>query len=165
MSLTTDGLALGAAFAIAVGSALQARQAFTELNAETPFGTSVIPVIRLFLLTIAALFRVIIFPASALTTTLRLVNLGLLQTVTSELTPRDAAALTPRQAAVLTRDQADTLADKKPVTLTSDQRTALNNERAKDLKKWLGWFLGWFFIMIGAFVALIGTILTLVNDL
>jgi hypothetical protein len=35
----------------------------------------------------------------------------------------------------------------------------------KDLKKWLGWFLGWFFILIGALVALAGTALMLANDL
>lgn len=40
MSLTADGFALGAAFAIAVGSAVQARQAYTELNEKTPAGES-----------------------------------------------------------------------------------------------------------------------------
>jgi hypothetical protein len=39
MSLTTDGLALGAAAAIAFGSAVQARQAYTELDATIPART------------------------------------------------------------------------------------------------------------------------------
>jgi hypothetical protein len=42
MSLTTDGLALGAAAAIAFGSAVQARQAYTELDATIPARTSVL---------------------------------------------------------------------------------------------------------------------------
>jgi hypothetical protein len=45
MSLTTDALALGAAFAITLGSAVQARQAYTELNEKIPAGKSFAPLL------------------------------------------------------------------------------------------------------------------------
>jgi cell division protein FtsX len=47
--------------------------------------------------------------------------------------------------------------------LGKEANVALNGEQVKNLKKWLGWFWGWFFIMIGALVALAAAILTLVN--
>lgn len=40
MSLVADGVGLGAALAVAVGSGIQAVQAFDQLNDETPLATS-----------------------------------------------------------------------------------------------------------------------------
>ena len=42
---------------------------------------------------------------------------------------------------------------------------ALTPVQVKNVKRWLGWFLGWLYIMIGAFAALVGDGWMLVNDL
>jgi len=170
MSLITDGFALGAAAAVAVGSAIQARQAYVELNAETPAINSLI---RLLWATIEALFLVVLPKTNVARILGHLVNLELLTAAPAELTRAQAAALTPAQAAALapgraaalTAEQTAALTAGQAVALTLEQRTALNAAGVKDLKKWLGWLLGWSFILLGAFAALVGTALMLVNDL
>jgi peptidoglycan biosynthesis protein MviN/MurJ (putative lipid II flippase) len=122
MSLTTDALGLGAAFAITVGSAIQARQAFAQLNEETPLKTSVVPLVWAALL---ALYAVLVPQLNQTTVGTHLANLGLGKVAGQGLT----------------------------------------GAQVKDLKNWLGWFLGWFFITIGAMVALAGAVVMLVNDL
>jgi hypothetical protein len=154
MSLTTDGLALGAAFAVAVGSTIQLRQAFAELNEKTPFRKSVVP---LLLAAIGSLFSVIIPRTDVTTMGPRLIALGLLTAAPTELTPEQAAEPTLEQTAALKAGQT--------AELTPEQTAVLNALRVRDLKKWLGWFLGWFFIVIGALFALVGTALTLAKDL
>ena len=170
MSLTTDGLALGAAFAIAIGSAVQARQAYTELNAKTPVEKSVIP---LLLAAIGAWFFIVAPWTSVTATNLLLDNIGLLTATPTELTRDQIAALPSGQAAVLapgkatalTTDQAAELVKGNPVKLTPDQAAAMITGRVSDIEKWLGWLLGWLFILIGAVAALAGAALTLANDL
>lgn len=168
MSLITDGLALGAAFAIAVGSAVQARQAYTELNEKTPARISLVPLL------LAALWTwlLVMSPWSSAVSIRFLSSLGLLATP-AELAPGQAAALPPGQAAVLapgkatalTSDQEAARAEGKPIRLTDGQMAALSAERVKDMKRWLGLLLGWLFILIGALVALVGAVLMLANDL
>jgi hypothetical protein len=164
MSLTTDGLAVGAAFAVAVGSAIQASQAFAELNAKTPLKNSLLP---LFWAALEALFLVVLPRTDPVAMAVQLVRLDLLTAKPAELTPEQAAALTPEEvvAVELTPEQIDALDVGQDIALTPDQTAALTGARVKDLKKWLGWYLRWFFIMIGAIVALAGAALMLVNDL
>ena len=170
MSLTTDGLALGAAFAIAVGSAVQARQAYSELDEKTPARKSAIP---LLLAAIGAWFFVVAPGTSATAMNLLLNNIGLLTKVPTELTAEEIAELPSGQAAVLapgkptalTAEQAAELAKGNPVKLTGDQASAMIIGRVDDIKKWLGWLLGWLFILIGALAALAGAALALANDL
>jgi hypothetical protein len=170
MSLTTDGLALGAAFAIAVGSAVQARQAYTDLNERTPAWNSLRP---LLLAAIAAWFIVTIPWTTGAVRNVLLINTGLLVRTPAQLTPGQVAMLPPGQAAVLaagkatslTTDQAAALAMGKPVDLTAEQITAMTVEQVKDMKRWLGWLLGWLFILIGSLAAMAGAALMLAKDL
>src|SRR5208282_6656564 len=107
MSLITDGLALGAAFAVAVGSAIQASQAFAELNAKTPLKNSLI---SLLLAALGTLFSVVIPQTNVATMGARLVSLGLLGAApTTEMTAEQANALTPEQANALTAGQTTAL--------------------------------------------------------
>jgi len=173
MSLTTDGLALGAAFAIAVGSAVQARQAYTELNEKTPARNSLTP---LLVAAIGAWFRVAVLFTSGtynLVALNVLVSAGLFTSPLTELTPEQVAALPPGQAAVLaagkatalTDDQAAARAEGRSIRLTDGQVAAMNAERVKDIKRWLGLLVGWLFILIGAVIALVGAALMLAYDL
>jgi hypothetical protein len=82
MSLTTDGLAVGAAFAIAVGSFVQVRQAYTDLNEKTPARDSVVP---LFLAAIG-IGLLVASPSSAAFASRLISNLGSLA-APAELTP------------------------------------------------------------------------------
>ena len=170
MSLTTDGLALGAAFMIVVGSAVQARQAYTELNEITPAGSSLIP---LYVAAITVGFLVTISWHRRVSISVRPIRPGLITPTPNELTPEQVTALPHRQAAVLaagkdtalTTDQAAARAGGKPIHLTVGQIAAINAERAKDTKKWMGFLLGWLFILIGALAALLGAAVMLANDL
>ena len=98
MSLTADGFTVGAAFAIAVGSTIQARQAYTELDENR-----------------------------------ELKLLGTLRVAVFGMTP--------------------------------DQIAAMNPEQVKEKKRWLNWFLGWVFILVGALAALVGAALMFATDL
>jgi hypothetical protein len=170
MSLTTDGLALGAAAAIAFGSAVQARQAYTELDATIPARTSVLALTRLAIKFGFSLLRLAANPASM---NFILVSVGLLRQIPTQLTTEQIAALSPAQAAVLavgaatalTTDQEKALAKGDPVRLTSGQVSAMMVARVKDTEKWLAFLLGWLCILIGALAALAGAALTLANDL
>jgi len=136
MSLITDSIGLGAALAVAVGSAVQASQAFAELNAETPLKTTPIPLIWAAL---KALFKVVIARTNVDTMGPILVNLGLATQKRADMSPED-----------LKKD------------LQDDPKTP---DWVKNTKKWLGLFLGWFFISLGALAALAAAVWTLVNDL
>jgi hypothetical protein len=117
MSLVADGVGLGAALAVAVGSGIQAVQAFDQLNDETPLATSW----QLLRSSFVALFT-IVFPRTNATTMdplLRNLKLGISESV------------------------------------------ALTGDQVKNLKKWLSWFLGWFFISLGALAALGAAAVTL----
>ena len=98
MSLTADGFTVGAAVAIAVGSAIQAWQAYTELDENRGL---------------------------KLLGTLRVAVFG----------------------------------------MTTDQIAAMNPEQVKEKKRWLNWFLGWVFILVGALAALVGAALMIATDL
>ena len=74
MSLTGDALGLVVAAAVASGTAVQTRQAFAELNAETPVTNSVVP---LFLASFRALFTVVIPKTDVPVMDQRLRSLGL----------------------------------------------------------------------------------------
>lgn len=171
MSLITDALAVGAAFAVAVGSAVQAKQAYDQLNEKTPARNSLIP-LRLIVIAIRVWFSILI-PVAAVAPSVLFIRIGLLTSTPTELTPEQVAALPPGQAAVLadgkatalTTDQAVALSAGNPIGLTTDQVAAMTAERVKDMKKWLGWLVGWLFILLGALVALAGAALTLTNDL
>jgi hypothetical protein len=156
MSLTTDGFALGGAFAIAIGSAVQARQAYTEFNEKTPVGES--------------LRTLLVFAMIPLS----LHGIPVFLTVTpAELTPGQVAVLPPGHAAVLaagkatalTIDQEAALAEGRPIHLTDGQIAAMTAEQVKDMKRWLRWFLGWLCILIGALAVLVGAALMLTTDL
>jgi hypothetical protein len=43
----------------------------------------------------------------------------------------------------LTADQKKAKADGQPIELTDDQAAAIDAKRVQDVKKWLGWLLGW----------------------
>lgn len=102
MSLTADGFTVGAAFAIAVGSAIQAWQAYTVLDEKKVLDGKKLKFLRM---------------------------------------PLMAIHLTP------------------------DQIKGMNAEQVKDTKRWLNWFLGWVFILVGALATLVGAALTLATDL
>ena len=169
MSLTTDGLALGAAVAIAVGSAVQARQAYTDLNEKTPVPITLGPLLRV---AITALFNFLIplinslIPWGTVADVSSLfLTLDWVAPTPTHLIPKEVATLTPGEAAVMTADQEKTLAKGESVTLDADQVAAMTAERVKDVRKWLGWLLGWLLILIGALAAVVGAVLTLKNDL
>jgi len=169
MSLTTDGLALGAAFAVVVGSAIQVKQAYSELNAKAPARYSIIP---LLLVGIGAALSA--SPgSSAMGAKLMVDNIRSFTAMLTKLTPEQVAELPPGRAAALaagtatalTDDQTKALAAGKPVTLTDDQADAMAAEQVNEVKKWLGWLLGWLFILVGALAAAAGAFLTLKQDL
>ena len=170
MSLATDGLALGSAFAITVGSVFQAKQAYAELNAKTPATKSVIP---LLLMAIGAGLLALVPGAEKRAAKIVVTNFRFLTVTPAELAPDEVAALPSGQAAVLTAgkatalttDQLGELANGNPVSLTSAQRNAMTAGRVADVKKWLGLLLGWILILIGALAAVAGAVLTLANDL
>ena len=170
MSLTTDGLALGSALAITVGSAIQAKQAYTELNAKTPATKSVIP---LLLMALWAAIVAVVPGTERRAAWILVTNFRSITVTPAELAPAEVAALPSGQAAVLTAgkatalttDQLGELARGNPVTLTSAQRTAMTTGRVADIKKWLGLLLGWILILIGALAAVAGAVLTLANEL
>jgi hypothetical protein len=180
MSLTTDGFALGAAVSVAVGSTIQVCQAYADLNEKAPFKESAEPVfinsvVPLILAVLKALFRAILSYLRVLTDIdLRgLAGIHLLAPVPAELDPGkvgrltagQSAALASGRATALTPEQAAALNRGETVELTDDQVHALRVALAKDVRKWLGWFIGWVFIVIGALVAVAGAALALVNDL
>jgi hypothetical protein len=127
MSLTTDALGLAAAAAVAAGTAIQASQAFAELNAETPLKNTMR---GLLLASFRALFSVVIPQTNvpAMDLTLRALRLG-----------------------------TGTEQDGQEVPLTAAQ--------VKSLKKWIGWFWGWFLINLGAIAALAASIVAIVSDI
>jgi hypothetical protein len=94
MSLTGDALGLVVAAAVASGTAVQTRQAFAELNAETPLTNSVVP---LFLASFRALFTVVIPKTNVAVMDQRLRSLGLGQVRQDgddvELTPDQVKSL------------------------------------------------------------------------
>jgi hypothetical protein len=53
----------------------------------------------------------------------------------------------------------------RSLKLGIEDNVALTGAQVENLKKWLGWFLGWLFISIGALAALAAAAWTLVNDL
>jgi hypothetical protein len=177
MSLTTDGLALGAAAAIAVGSAVQASQAYADLNENTParetLGPLALAVIKAVIRAVTnRLYGILGMPGDPTDVFSLFLSLGLVAAAPAVLTPEEVAALPPGQAAMLaggktelTADQRKARADGQPIELTDDQAAAIDAKRAQDVKKWLGWLLGWIFILIGALAAVIGAALTLANDL
>jgi hypothetical protein len=138
MSLTTDGLALGAAVAIAFGSAVQARQAYSELDARTPARRSLLrvpllsPIIFLF-----SLVRSVVDPSAAVT----FVNLAvmslfdqipILTTAKIAMLPSaQAAVLGAGEATALTADQAEALAKGEAIQLTPEQVNAMAGERQR----------------------------------
>jgi hypothetical protein len=70
-----------------------------------------------------------------------------------------------RQVVIPRTDEA-TLGDRlRALDLGQVKDVALTGDQARNLKKWLVWFLGWFFISLGAIAALGGAICMLVNDL
>lgn len=172
MSLTTDGLALGAAVAIAFGSAVQARQAYSELDARTPARRSLLrlpllsPIIFLF-----SLVRSVVDPSAAVTF-VKVATISLLDQIPmltiaqiATLPPAQAAVLGAGKATALTANQVEALAKGEAIQLTPDQVNAMAAERAKDAEKWMGFFLGWLLILIRALAAVAGAALTLANDL
>jgi hypothetical protein len=164
MSLITDWIGVGAALAVAAGSGIQATQAFAEVNAKTPLISSVIPLLRAALQT---LFSVVIRKTDVERMAARLVNLKLLALTPAQaavLTPAQTAALIPAQTAALDAGHAIALTPAQFAMLTPDQVTTLTADQVKDLKKWLGLFLGWLFISIGALAALAGAALMLAID-
>jgi hypothetical protein len=173
MSLTTDGLAVGAAFAIAVGSAVQARQTYTELDARTPARTSLVPLILSVIRVWFSLLHAVGDQVPAFVILAVTEAIGLLGQTPTELTIAQIATLPPAQAAVLaagkatvlTTNQVEALAKGDAAQLTPDQVNAMAAERAKDAEKWVGFLLAWIFILIGALAALAGAALTLANDL
>jgi hypothetical protein len=181
MSLTTDGLALGAAAAVAFGSAVQASQAYTDLNENTPardtLGPLAMAVIKAVTMAVInplldILLNLVDIPSGSTDVFSLFLSLGLVAKVPGELTLEQVAALPPRQAAVLadgktalTADQKKARADGQPIELTDDQAAAIDAKRVQDVKKWLSWLLGWIFILIGALAAVIGAAVTLANDL
>src|ERR1700678_95720 len=112
MSLTTDAIGLVAAASVFFGSAIQARQAFTELNNVTPLKDSS-----------GALLW------AALRTSFKAIRKTDVQTMEPVL---------------------------RNLGLGKVANIALTPVQVKNLKRWLGWFLGWVYIMIGAFAALVG---------
>jgi hypothetical protein len=126
MSLTADALGLVVAAAVASGTAIQASQAFAELNAETPLTNALAP---LFLASFRALFSVVLSKTDVAVKDERLRSLGLGQVQQ----------------------------DGHVVELTEEQ--------VKCLKKWVGWFWGWFLINLGAIVALVVAIVAVVHDI
>jgi hypothetical protein len=132
MPLITDAIGLGAAFAVAVGSAIQAVQAFDQLNDETPFKN-----LRreLILAALGAFFTVVLPRTNVETMGPRLRRLG--------LGTEENANMSDQQ-------------------LLADPAT---HDWVKSLKKWLGLFVGWFFISLGALAALAAAAWMLANDL
>ena len=130
MSLVTDWIGVGGALAVAFGSGIQAVQAFDQLDDETPI-TTVQP--KLLLAALRALFSVVI-PAT---------NPGMAPTL---------------KRLGLASEAIDTLIDeaRNAQEGTDEARKAQEAIEVwvKNLKKWLGLFLGWFFISIGALAAL-----------
>ena len=51
------------------------------------------------------------------------------------------------------------------IHLTPDQIKGMNAQEVKDMKRWLNWFLGWVFILVGALATLVGAALMLATDL
>jgi hypothetical protein len=132
MSLITDAIGLGAAFTVAVGSAIQAVQAFDQLNDETPLKNLRRELLRA---TFTAFFTVVLPKTNADTMGPRLLSLG------------------------LGTEENHKMSDEE---LLADPAT---QDWVKDLKKWLGLFVGWFFISLGALAALAAAAWMLANDL
>lgn len=165
MSLTADGFTVGAAFAIAVGSAIQARQAYTELDEKI---TGKLKFLRTLLVAVIGAWFSITMAQSIGGVVLTISGLRG-ETLTpggvTVLPPALAAVLAAKRATALTADQEAALAEGKPIHLTPGQIAAMNAELAKDMKRWLNWFLGWVFILVGALAALFGAALMLATDL
>jgi hypothetical protein len=169
MSLTTDGLALGSAVAVAVGSAVQARQAYNDLNEKTPAKVTLGPLLRA---ATGVLFNFAIRWLERLLPMGIVPDVGALFSALDWVAPTptvlnlaEVATLTPGQDAKLTAGERQTLATGGTVTLTDAEVAEMDAARAKDIGKWLGWFLGWILILIGAIAAAVGAYLTLKQDL
>jgi hypothetical protein len=172
MSLTTDALTLGAAFAVTVGSAVQFGQAYAELNENTPAGWSFAP----FLLIAKMIWSNVLLTVSPDRGIDSLINavvtfreLGTPPQQVTELSSEQEAMLTVGGETALTSEQAKARSEGKPLPLTQVQISAISAairaKRRKEVKRWMGLFIGWLFILIGAVIALVGALLALANDL